>query len=119
VALCDRDGDLEREQRRERRQPVEFLAARLRRALPAREPHRPVVTETEDRVVGPRGLDPTERQVGPLPKLLDHQPVHERFVDLELVGMHRGHGRTSPTGTRAAGRGVVGRLTERLSPPGR
>ena len=40
---------------------------------------------------GPGGLDPLERQVGPLGELLGEQAAHERLVDLELVGVHTGH----------------------------
>ena len=95
---CATGTGISSEQRREPRKPVEFLGARPRRAVPAREPNRPVVTEAKDRVVGPRGLDPTERQVSPLPELLAHQPAHERLVDIELVCVHRGHARTCQPG---------------------
>ena len=89
--LGDRNGDLQRDQRRQLRQPVELLAAGPRRSLPAREPYHPLLAEAEDRVVRPRGLDPAKRQVGPLGEPIGQQPAHEWLVDLELIPVHLRH----------------------------
>ena len=116
VTQRDRHGKLDREQRRQSRKPVELLAIRLRRPLAARKPHRELVAEPKDRVDGAAGLDPMQRQVGPLGELLLEQPAHERLVELELVAVHpRGHSSCHgsrirrPTGstTATAGSGIA------------
>jgi hypothetical protein len=88
LPLSNRDRNLKWKQRRELRQPVELLPARLRRPLPTWEPQRELIAEAEDRVDGPGGLDPPQRQVGLLRELVDKQPTHKRVVDFDLVEMH-------------------------------
>ena len=67
--LRDRNGDLDGEQWSQLRQPLDLLAARLRRALATREPHGELLAEAEDRVDRAAGLDPAERQIRPLGEL--------------------------------------------------
>src|SRR4029077_6554339 len=57
-SLCQRHRNLDRQPRRQLRQPLELDAARLGRPLLARQPYREPVAEPEDRVHGPVRLDP-------------------------------------------------------------
>jgi hypothetical protein len=66
VALRDRDGDRDREERSERGQPLEQLPAGLRRASSTCEPNGEVVPEPKDRIVGPFGFDPLKRPLDPI-----------------------------------------------------
>jgi hypothetical protein len=87
-ALRDRDGDVDREQWRQPRQPVEFLAAGLDGPVTAREPHREIVTEAKDRVDRAARLQPTQLSLGPFGELFAEQATYELFIDLKFVDMH-------------------------------
>ncbi len=70
--------------------------------MAARNAHRELVAESEDRVVRAARLDPAQRQARPLGELVGQKPAHERLVDVELVDMHPGRHRRASIRRHAA-----------------
>jgi len=69
----------------------------------ARDAHRELFAQPEDRVIGAARPDAVQRQARPPGKLLGEEPAHERLVDVELVVVHAGrHCRPSTSRRHAA-----------------
>src|SRR4051794_722492 len=83
----ERDGDWQRELRRELRQPSMFLCHLRGVPLGARQSHGHVLAEMKGPVVPPVELNWFDRQVGPLRKLRFDQFANERWTDLHVIDM--------------------------------
>src|SRR5262249_21485341 len=90
AALRHREGNVDGQQWGQLRQPVELAAPRLRRAAEPRQPYGELIPEPEDCVDRAARLEPAERQVRPLRKLVSEEEMRKRLVDRELVDVHRG-----------------------------
>ena len=88
LAHAAHDRDRQRQRSLKARQPLQLLVLTPCPAREARQSHGEGVAEPEGDVVGARLGDASERQVRPLGKLPSQQPLHERYVDRDLVGVH-------------------------------
>src|SRR5215213_7300032 len=93
IAVCrnasrQRNGDRQREVRREMRQPPVFFLHLCHVSLRARQPYHHALSEAEGPVVPALGHGRRYGQIRPVRKLRGDQTPHEGCVDVDLVGMH-------------------------------
>jgi len=83
----ERDGNGERQMRRQARQPELLLAEERRRGRVTRQAQTEVRAQAEDGVVGTARCDPLQGQVAPERKPAVDEPAGQSRADLDLVGM--------------------------------
>ena len=84
----DRYGNLDRQRRRQHGQPSAFPLPLLSGPVDPRHAQCQRVAQSEDRVVGPAGLDWPEREGGEVGSLGAEEPAAQAGVDLHLVVVH-------------------------------
>src|SRR5258708_37929443 len=86
-AVRERNRDREWQMRGESRHPVVLLVDLRGGRLDARHPHRHVLAETVDRVIGAGGVDRLDWGTCPIPKLGGLEVADQRRVGSDLCGM--------------------------------